>query len=113
VSVSSSGREGAIGSSIYYGVGISDSGRFVSFTSASPLVPDDTNAALDAFVYDRRLLTTIRTSVGPAGRQVKSPSWATGISGDGRWSPFWSYAGKLVNGDTNHRADAFIRGPLH
>ena len=57
------------------GTAISADGRFVGFdSSASNLVPADTNAAVDAFVRDRQTGTTERVSVSGSGQQGNGDS---------------------------------------
>ncbi|MGL5832616.1 MAG: putative Ig domain-containing protein, partial [Waterburya sp.] len=86
---------------------ISEDGRYIAFSSrASNLVPDDTNDALDIFVYDRELNTTQRISVGENGTQGNNHSYYPSISEDGRYVTFSSYASNLVPGDTNGFPDA-------
>src|SRR5205807_70009 len=97
----------------YYGGGgspvISADGRFVAFTSlAADLVPGDTNAWADVFVYDRWTGTTERVSVDSAGNQGNAGSSLPSISADGRFVVFWSAATNLVPGDTNAAFDVFI-----
>ena len=112
VSVSTSGGE-ANDSSTATGYGLSRHGRFVAFGSfASNLVEDDTNRRPDAFVRDVARGTTRRVSVGNAGQQGNAESFARGISLDGRFVGFDTRASNLVGGDTNRKADAFVRGPL-
>ena len=107
VSVDSAGNQGNAGSS---GVGISGDGRFVVFTSsATNLVPGDTNSVADVFVRDRQTGTTERVSVDSAGNQGNAGSSGVGISGDGRFVVFTSSATNLVPGDTNSVADVFVR----
>jgi hypothetical protein len=89
---------------------ISAGGRFVAFASwASNLVPGDTNGTQDVFVRDRRMQVTRRISVGPGGQQANSDSFSPEISAGGRFVAFWSIAKNLVAGDTNRRADVFVR----
>jgi hypothetical protein len=67
VSVSSGGTQGNFPSS---SGALSDDGRFVAFaSSATNLVPGDTNFADDIFVHDRHIGTTERVSVNSAGNQ--------------------------------------------
>lgn len=92
---------------------ISADGRFVAFSSsASNLVPDDTNGIIDVFVHDRVLDVTERVSLSSQGVQGNAPSgngWASiGISGDGRFVTFDSDATNLVAQDTNLASDVFI-----
>ncbi|TDE01490.1 S8 family serine peptidase [Jiangella asiatica] len=48
-------------------------------------------------------------SAGPDGEPADGTSSNVSISADGRYVAFDSYAGNLVPGDTNRRADVFVR----
>ncbi|MHB8974090.1 MAG: SdrD B-like domain-containing protein [Pirellulaceae bacterium] len=90
---------------------ISADGRYVAFNSqASNLVPGDTNAATDVFVYDRQTDTIERVSVAANGAQANGPCFVYGspISADGRYVAFYSYASNLVPSDTNGTDDIFV-----
>jgi Tol biopolymer transport system component len=88
---------------------ISVDGRFVAFhSSASNLVPSDTNSAPDVFVRDRRRGVTSRASVRTGGAQVDDASFDSAISADGRFIAFWSFATNLVAGDRNGLTDVFV-----
>ncbi|MCJ7510740.1 MAG: hypothetical protein MUP14_07635 [Dehalococcoidia bacterium] len=88
---------------------LSADGRYVVFrSSASNLVPGDTNNVSDIFVHDRQTGTTERVSVDSAGNEGNAHSWAAAISADGRYVAFHSYASNLVPGDTNDFADVFV-----
>jgi Tol biopolymer transport system component len=83
-------------------------GRFVVFvSSASNLVPDDTNGIADVFVRDRLSRTTTLVSVGAMKTTLTSPlsgvsaSDQPEISADGRYVAFLSTATNLVAGYTN------------
>ena len=109
VSVSSGGAEGNANS---YRPVISADGQFVAFVSdATNLVPGDTNGHADVFVRDLAAGRTERVSLGPGGAQGNGDSGYVGlaISGDGRLVAFVSDASNLVPGDTNGRADVFVR----
>jgi Tol biopolymer transport system component len=90
---------------------ISADGRFVSFyTSASTLDAADTNGFSDVYRRDRSTGTTTRASLGNGGVQGNSScNFYNGISGDGRYVAFASFASNLVVGDTNGVYDAFVR----
>jgi hypothetical protein len=89
---------------------ISGNGRFVAFQSyATNLVPSDTNAHWDIFVRDRVALTTERVSVSSAEAQANNSSVMPGISYDGRFVAFTSYASALVAGDSGDGLDSFLR----
>jgi Ca2+-binding RTX toxin-like protein len=92
---------------------ISADGRFVAFdSSASNLVPGDTNNTFDIFVRDRLTNTTTRVSVDSAGNQANSRSVGSSISADGRFVAFHSDASNIVPGDTNGKRDIFVRDTL-
>jgi Tol biopolymer transport system component len=107
VSVDSGGIQGD-GPSLF--PSISADGRYVAFTSsATNLVPGDTNGEIDVFVHDRQTGTTVRASVDSSGVQANTESNAPRISADGRFVVFWSPATNLVPGDTNFCSDVFVR----
>jgi hypothetical protein len=109
VSLSSSGAQ-ATGGGVGF-VAVSANGRFVAFGStATNLVPNDTNAQGDVFVRDRVTGTTERVSVSSAGAQATGGlSGAPSISADGRFVAFSSAATNLVANDTNAAIDLFVR----
>lgn len=83
---------------------LSADGRFVAFvSSASNLVPGDTNGVDDVFVTDMRTGRVERVS-GGNGPAYGSPA----MSADGRYVAFRSEASTLVEGDTNGVADVFL-----
>ncbi len=107
VSVDSSGAQGDGGSNR---TSISGDGRYVAFeSSATNLVPADTNGALDVFVRDRQNATTERMSVDSSGAQGDGDSHHASISGDGRHVAFESWATNLVPADTDGTLDVFVR----
>jgi Tol biopolymer transport system component len=94
-------------------VDISSDGRFVVFYStATNLVPNDTNNALDIFVHDRQTAATERVSVDGSGGQANGRSWDAKLSGDGRFVSFNSDATNLVPADTNGFEDVFVHDRL-
>lgn len=91
------------------GQSLSADGRWVAFDStASNLVPTDTNGVFDVFVHDRHTGSTTRVSIGPAGIQGNGSSSNATISGDGRYVVFESSATNLVTDDTNAVRDIFV-----
>jgi subtilisin family serine protease/archaellum component FlaF (FlaF/FlaG flagellin family) len=89
---------------------VSGDGRYVVFNStASNLVPGDTNGASDVFVHDRVTGTTERVSVATDGSTGNGHSSWADISPDGRYVSFASAASNLVPGDTNNAWDVFVR----
>jgi len=106
VSVDSSGIQG----DGYSGVpSISADGRYVAFEStATNLVPGDTNGKTDVFVHDRQTGETSRVSVDSSGGEAVRSSNTSSISADGRYVAFTSYARNLVPGDTKGYSDVFV-----
>ncbi|HUK95100.1 MAG TPA: hypothetical protein VLU96_08615 [Gaiellaceae bacterium] len=94
---------------------LSAHGRYVAFqSSATNLVPGDTNKLSDVFVRDRRTGRTERVSVSSSGKQGTGDRTLTGsnapaISADGRYVAFHSADTNLVTGDTNRTFDIFLR----
>ncbi len=86
-------------------------GRYVAFvSSASNLVPGDTNGISDVFVRDLQSGTTTLASPGArsAGSTVVSASARPVITPDGRFVAFYSSATNLVAGVTNI-GDIYVR----
>jgi Tol biopolymer transport system component len=114
VSVDSNGNEGDGHS--FLGT-ISGDGRFVAFTSsATNLVPGDTNGREDVFLRDTCIgaaagctPSTIRISVADNGSEADAPSFRASLSANGRYVAFDSDATNLVAGDTNGASDVFVR----
>lgn len=103
------GPTGAQGNDHSKGSTMSADGRWVAYYSwATNLVAGDTNSASDVFVYDRQSGTTTRASVASGGFQGDAFSVNGGLSADGRWVTFYSYASNLVAGDTNGTSDVFV-----
>ncbi|MFN0008752.1 MAG: TolB family protein [Planctomycetota bacterium] len=90
--------------------GVSADLRFVTFySSATNLVPGDTNSDWDVFVRDRQMGTTERVSFDSNGVEANGDSVHSRISADGRYVVFQSGATNLVPGDTNGQIDIFLR----
>ncbi|MBI5433227.1 MAG: hypothetical protein HZA52_10395 [Planctomycetes bacterium] len=88
---------------------ISESGRFVLLgSSATNLVPGDTNGCADGFVRDRLSGSTTRVSVDSFGVQGDGNSIALRMSSDDRYVVVLSSATNLVVGDTNGVNDVFV-----
>jgi Tol biopolymer transport system component len=109
VNISSAGIEAGEWSESF-GATISADGRYVSFEStASNLVPGDTNDRSDIFQRDVRAGVTRRISVTGAGEQANAASFAASTSADGRRVAFLSYATNLIPGDSPDTPDLFVR----
>jgi Tol biopolymer transport system component len=76
---------------------ISANGRYVTFhSSASNLVPGDTNGLWDVFVFDRWTHRTSRISTTDTGAQSNGDSSGATISADGRYVSYMSSAANLA-----------------
>lgn len=90
-----------------------DGTQLLFLSAASNLVPGDTNGAYDLFVRDLVTGAVERVSVATGGAEGDGPSTAAGgISADGRFVLFGSYATNLVAGDVNGVPDCFLRDRL-
>jgi Tol biopolymer transport system component len=111
--IASVDSNGALGNNHSYFSALSADGRYVAFlSSASNLVPGDTNGTYDIFLRDRQTGTTERVSVDSSGVQGNDGSLDLAISGDGRLVAFRSHASNLVPGDTNGTDDVFVHDRL-
>jgi hypothetical protein len=104
-------------------LGVNFNARYVAFvSSASNLVPDDTNGVDDVFLVDtciervgygpdREPCTpgVIRVSLSNDGLQSTEPASYPAVADDGRYVVFVSADPNLVSGDTNGVADVFLR----
>ncbi len=110
VSVATSGIQGNNGS---WHPKISADGRYITFwSSASTLVPNDTNVTDDAFVHDTLTHETKRISVASDGTQGNGSSGRPSISADGRYIGFSSEASNLATNDDNGDADVFVHDQI-
>jgi len=89
---------------------ISGDGRFVGFSTSTPgLLPEDSNAVSDVYVYDLVGLTLERVSKTEGGLDGNSDSYMGAISDDGRFVYFSSDATNLVPSvDDNGVRDLFV-----
>jgi hypothetical protein len=107
VSVDSAGLQG--NSESFFRPSISFDGRYVTFiSSASNLVPGDTNGQRDVFVHDRSNGVTTRVSLASDGSQANGGATSVSISGGGRYVTFASDASNLVADDKNGRDDVYV-----
>ncbi|KKS21045.1 MAG: WD40 domain protein beta Propeller [candidate division WWE3 bacterium GW2011_GWC1_41_7] len=110
VSVSSTGEQG---NGVSWEPSLNYDGTIVAFVStASNLVPKDTNQISDIFVHN--LVTGVTERVNMSYTDLQSEGQAdsfsdfTSISGDGRFVAFSSQASNLVEGDNNGVYDIFV-----
>jgi hypothetical protein len=92
---------------------ISGDGRYIVYTSyATNLVANILNSVPNVFMYDT--LNKITTLISESSNDTPGDSgsgcgYVNGISDDGRYVIFTSYADNLVGYDTNGVADVFVR----
>jgi hypothetical protein len=105
-SVSSAGQPG---NAISFLPDLNRDGTQVAFKSeAFNLVPNDTNGWPDVFVRDSTTGITQRVSVDSFGNQANGLSGGPGISADGRFVAFPSFASNLVPEDGNGQSDVYV-----
>ncbi|GMU83729.1 MAG: hypothetical protein AMXMBFR47_35990 [Planctomycetota bacterium] len=78
-------------------------------SSATNLIVSDANPLDDVYIRKLAYGVTRVVSVNSAGQQVSGQSTGAAVSADGRFIAFRSTATTLVGGDTNNRADIFVR----
>ncbi len=92
---------------------ISGDGRFVTFSSvATNLVANDQGVSSDIFVYDMQTGVTQMVSVSSEGEQGNFASSNPGISDDGRYVIFSSFANNLTDDEDNTNDDVFVHDRL-
>jgi len=97
------------GGSGFASIGMSYDGRYIAFTSNSPLVATDNNGLQDIYVRDTEDGLTTLVSVATGGTiATGGASTNPSMSGDGRYVVFQSAATNLVVGDTNAADDIFL-----
>jgi Tol biopolymer transport system component len=85
-----------------------DGGQVAFKSEAFNLVPNDTNGVPDVFVRDLTANTTQRVSVDDFGNQSNGLSGGPGISADGRFVAFASFASNFVPDDGNGFSDVYV-----
>lgn len=91
-------------------VGISTNGQLVLFeSSATDLIPGDTNGVTDVFLRDVVLGRTILISAATNRVSANGASSQAVMTPDGAYVAFTSSANNLVSDDTNGIPDIFVR----
>jgi hypothetical protein len=89
--------------------GISATGRYVTYsTRAHNIVPGDHNRNVDVFRYDAVLDDTIKVSQTLGGQETNKFSYASAISGNGRFVAYSTQATNMGPADTNNDVDAYV-----
>jgi len=90
-----------------------DGTKLLFLSTASNLVAGDGNGQHDVFLRDLATGTVERISVATGGLEGNGPSTSIGgMSDDGRYVLFGSYATNLVADDGNGQPDVFVRDRL-
>ena len=109
VQLASVNDQGVAGNAISFLPDLTADGGQVAFKSeAFNLVPNDTNGEPDVFVRDLSANTTQRVSVDDFGNQSNGLSGGPGISADGRFVAFASFASNFVPDDGNGFSDVYV-----
>jgi Tol biopolymer transport system component len=91
-------------------MGISDGGRYVTFSSDfSFLTDNDNNGQPDVFLRDVAAGTTTLVSVGLDGQSPDGYSTQPSINGNGCFVAFSSFADGITTNDTNNGFDDVFR----
>ena len=85
-----------------------DGGEVAFKSEAFNLVPNDTNGVPDVFVRDLSENTIQRVSVDDFGNESNGLSGGPGISADGRFVAFASFASNFVPDDGNGFSDVYV-----
>ncbi|MFD1045868.1 TolB family protein [Kibdelosporangium lantanae] len=95
---------------VVHGTAISADGRYVVFpSSATNLVPGDTNASVDMFVKDRQTGAIVRANTSATGTQTTSYTLMPSITADGTRVAFVAWGDTLIPGDTEDTPDVFVK----
>jgi Tol biopolymer transport system component len=118
VSVGPNGRQSTGGDPVqpsyaHNNADVSDDGRSVVFFSLAGNLVDGPHARGDVYLRDVKTGTTSVVTLGlggvPHNASFGNPLFRPGISGNGRYVSFLSWATNLVQDDTNAVNDAFVR----
>lgn len=89
---------------------ISADGRYVVFTTASPLASDDTDDETDVYLHDRSTFTTTRVSLTSTGEPPEALVSNASVSSDGRYVAFTgTYEDKPFVPGTNDASQIYVR----
>jgi hypothetical protein len=100
---------GVMGNNISGSASISADGRWITYVSlASNLVPGDTNASRDIFLYDRDIGSTQIVSRAVSGLLGDNQSNRAHVSGNGRFITFDSLASNLDPAPTNGAYQSYL-----
>lgn len=92
---------------------ISHDGLLVAFVSSSTdMTLEESDTLEDVFVRNHDNGETRLVSVSTGGQKANARCFTPVLSGDGRYVAFTSNATNLVPGDTNGKADVFLRDRL-
>lgn len=103
-------RTGLEGNGPSFRAYISESGRYITFTSgASDLAPGTASGVWNVFIRDLTRDTTALVSAGTDDTAANAPSMGSAVSADGRLVAFTSLASNLVAGTTRGVPEVYVR----
>lgn len=89
---------------------MSGDARFIVFTTAWWMVPEDTNLKQDVYLVDRQLGLIELISVGHFGQLGNDSSYSPTVSDDGRYIAFTSHANNLTGDtDSSYELNVYVR----
>ena len=100
---------GVTSGDLSYDKALSSNGRYLAYSTATSLLPADTNTVFDIYLFDRETSQLALVSVNDSNAVGNGASLDPSISDDGRYIAFRSLATNLSASDTNTISDVYIR----
>lgn len=91
---------------------LSETGRYLVYSTVRQVLPDDTNSISDIYLVDRVTNEQELISISTAGATANGASFEPGVSGDGRYVIFRTLANDLDAVDTDGFLDVYLRDRL-
>ncbi|MGB7327437.1 MAG: SdrD B-like domain-containing protein, partial [Rubripirellula sp.] len=92
---------------------VSETGRYVAYSTTRQMIPSDTNTTRDVYLLDRLTDQHELISVNTAGAAANNNSLEPDVSSDGRFVVFRSWGTNLDAGDTDNFLDVYVRDRVH
>lgn len=102
-------QDGTSADSNVWAPSMSGDGRWVTFGTSDPLLPEDGNGHPDVYAYDRSTDNLICVSTSTAGVYGNAPAYNGQVSSDGNFVAFESRADNLVPLDFNTWPDVYVK----
>lgn len=88
---------------------VSETGRYVAYSTTRQMIPSDTNTTRDVYLLDRVTDQHELISINTAGVAANNNSLEPDVSSDGRYVVFRTWATNLDAGDTDNFLDVYVR----